>query len=193
MIEVGRDNYMALLNRYLAELGSMELGRILKVDLWNEVKNLPVDCGILGNITATGYDGIDIDPDIVAAAQERLGANVSCNVMDIRRLHASWTDTFDAVLDLSTIDHVPWSDVPTVLAEYRRVLRADGMLYMGVWLARELIEETIDNCSLTQYCFPAPEFAGALDAAGFHITDLVVTWKSPDETHWFVRLTADGK
>ena len=127
-IEEIYEHYRQLVRRY----APLE-GRILKTDAYNEAvggyKHL--ECWPDGN--AVTY--LELDPNIVAKANLcyptrdfRLG--------DIR--HIPFPDNyFAAIFDLSTIDHIPQTDVPMAIEEYARTLCPGGYLVMVVWCSKE--------------------------------------------------------
>ena len=92
--------YPRILNEYLviARLLSGKDKTVLKTDVFNEVKNLPIKGGILGNILAKEKSAIEIREDYVKKAS-RMGVNVRKG--DIRCLPSS-DNSFDVVMDFST-------------------------------------------------------------------------------------------
>ena len=105
--------------------------KILKTDLWTEgvVRSREVLDATIARIRArrikvSGY-GIDIAPLTCEMASECMRSNVA--VADIRKLPFK-DSSFDMVLDISTIDHVPLDDALGVIGQYRRVLRTGGVL-----------------------------------------------------------------
>lgn len=76
--------------------------------------------------------GIDGNPRAVIAAGEymrRRGVDSKVSVMhaDIRKMPVT-AGRFDALVDCMVSQHVPWLEYPKLFAEYRRVLRKDGLL-----------------------------------------------------------------
>ena len=113
-------------------------GRILKTDVWNELRGEPGPGGIVPHLPPEcQVSMVDIDGDAI----ERLRStpsewppwpnqNVSLLKADIRALPFQ-KDCFDAVIDCSTLDHV--QNYPIALAEYRRVLKPGGRLLLFCW------------------------------------------------------------
>jgi 2-polyprenyl-3-methyl-5-hydroxy-6-metoxy-1,4-benzoquinol methylase len=72
--------------------------------------------------------GADLSPSVIEMAQvTNPGVNVSYVVDDITRLKFAHA-TFDAVLTFETFEHV---DTALMMAEIKRVLKADGLLIMS--------------------------------------------------------------
>jgi SAM-dependent methyltransferase len=79
---------------------------------------------ILAGAGASEVVGVDIDPDVVEAARERAGVNVSFEVADARELPFA-NGAFDVVVCFEVIEHV--EDPESILDELRRVLRPEGL------------------------------------------------------------------
>lgn len=77
--------------------------------------------------------GVDACAEALAAAQaymrQRGAANVVVQAGDLTALPAA-TASADLLADIMTSQHVPWSGFPGVLAEYRRVLKTGGVLFL---------------------------------------------------------------
>jgi ubiquinone/menaquinone biosynthesis C-methylase UbiE len=91
----------------------------------NEVADLAELVGETGLVA-----GIDISPGMLAVAQRKLAAKevkapLDLKVGDARSL--PWPDaSFDAVYSSFTLELFPLADIPTVLAECKRVLKPGG-------------------------------------------------------------------
>ena len=109
------------------------IGRILKTDLFDEA----VAGGLFPSLSrhARSVVALDISATVSKAATvkyPKLGALAA----DVRSLPAQ-TESFDAVVSLSTLDHFgAEQDISTALAELHRVLRPGGTLIL-----------TLDNAS----------------------------------------------
>ena len=98
--------------------------RILKADLWNE--GVDFERNILKHLRARKNKlyGIDISLRTCILAKENTeGIEVSNGTIDAL---AFKDGSFDMLLDLSTLDHLPKEKLGTVIAEYNRVLSPDG-------------------------------------------------------------------
>lgn len=105
---------------------------VLKTDLWNECVGGERD--ILGHLQALGSCrtfGIDIAHRICAGGRSRVPLAHVVQA-DITALPFR-TGSLDAVVDLSTLDHLPEAEVARAIGEYRRVLRDRGILLVVFW------------------------------------------------------------
>ncbi|HEY2055910.1 MAG TPA: class I SAM-dependent methyltransferase [Solirubrobacterales bacterium] len=83
---------------------------------------------ILAEAESRSVTGIDISADAVGAAKKRVGDRGSIEQGDVHEL-PSEDDSFDLVVCFETIEHV--ADGAAVIAEFRRVLRPDGLLLIS--------------------------------------------------------------
>jgi SAM-dependent methyltransferase len=83
---------------------------------------------ILLDAGATSVTGVDVSADAVAATAARLGEGANVVAADIRELPFD-DDSFDLVVSWETIEHVEEGE--RVLAEFRRVLRPQGILLVS--------------------------------------------------------------
>jgi SAM-dependent methyltransferase len=138
---------------------------------------LEVGCGrgvgmeILLQLGAAAVVGFDLDPAMVALAEQRLarhGEQARVFVGDAAGIAAPDAD-FDVVVDYGIIHHIPpWTQA---LGEIARVLRPGGIFYFedlfkgftSAWPIRALL----DHPQATQ--FTAGEFRAALEMAGLSV------------------------
>lgn len=128
--------YLGLSYRLAVEMGLALVERtppaVLKTDLWNECLGGSRD--ILGHLDARGSSrlfGLDISHAVCAGGRSRVpGAHVV--QADITALPFR-TGSLDAVVDLSTLDHLSEAGVAQAIGEYRRVLRDRGVLLVVFW------------------------------------------------------------
>lgn len=142
---------------------------------------LEVGCGrgvgveILLAHGAASVAGFDLDPAMIARAQQRLaqhGARARVFVGDAERIAAP-NASFDAVVDYGVIHHIPnW---PQALREIARVLKPGGRFYFEDLLkgliASPPMRALFDHPQETQ--FTAAEFRAGLEAAGLR----VIAWR----------------
>lgn len=83
---------------------------------------------ILAEAGASSVAGIDLSDDAVGIAQERLGDRGTVRQGDVRELPFD-DDSFDLIVCFETIEHV--EDGAAAVAEFRRVLRPDGLLIIS--------------------------------------------------------------
>jgi len=112
--------------------------RVLKTDLWNEC--LGGNRDIVHHLQeTTGCTVVAVDVALSICAQGRaLVPRAYVVQADIRALPFR-SGSFDAVLDLSTLDHLQDSAVAEAIGEYRRVLRRAGVLLLVFWQRNALI------------------------------------------------------
>lgn len=127
--------YELVYNRYLQEALALdgEEKTILKTDAYNEFRDWPVG-GIAPHLRGKVVL-VELDEGVASEAQARY-SDLEIKVGDIRELDFE-ENTFDVVLDLSTIDHIPCADTSRVLEEYARVLRPEGNLVVVCWTMLE--------------------------------------------------------
>lgn len=107
---------------------------ILKTDLWTEgvVRSREVLNHAVELAEAKGYSveahGIDIS---LLACSKAINSLTRARIKqgDIRNLDYS-PECFDLILDISTIDHIPFSEAQIALAEYTRCLKTRGVLVL---------------------------------------------------------------
>lgn len=75
--------------------------------------------------------GVDVSEGMIAEARRRVSPPAEFQVMDLRDLRFPEAH-FDGIWCNASLLHVPRAAVPGVLAQMRRVLRAEGMLYLAV-------------------------------------------------------------
>ncbi len=102
--------------------------RMLKVDLWNE--GVDLERNILKHLDKPHYQlfGIDISYKICSQAQKNT-PHIYIHNGAIESL-AVKNSSFDMILDLSTLDHLPQEKLDGVMKEYYRVLESDGVFVL---------------------------------------------------------------
>lgn len=72
---------------------------------------------------------IDLSPSMVESCQQK-----GLHALEMDFYHLDFPDdSFDGIWAMNTMLHVPKADLPGVLAEVKRVLKSDGLFYMGVY------------------------------------------------------------
>jgi SAM-dependent methyltransferase len=162
-------------------LGRIKLNsksRILKVDLWNEGVETSRD--ILSHFEGFQTVGFDLSKCICRMANERLrGTGIlqaTCQTLPFAG------KGFDLVLDLSTIDHIPFSKTKVIFNEYFRVLKPKGLLAIAFWQSN-LATKYILQADPDQFYFDSKRVAESLEDSGFNIiesynTGLLLTVKN---------------
>lgn len=108
---------------------------VLKTDLYNEANSTPMLGGVIKNLRGCKtIIGVEYQKHVVDKAITILG-NDHNNLFegDIRRLPFN-KNTFDVVLDLSTLDHIMPSEVDIVLSGYSKILKDNGMFFLVTWI-----------------------------------------------------------
>jgi len=117
---------------------------VLKTDANNETKRQPIVDKIPGTI-----DIIEYDERVIQRFKERF-PDIRIRQGDIRSLPYD-SSIYDVVLDLSTLDHIPSTDISKAISEYARVLKHNGTLLLFVWTGD--VEGPADWKSNQQYYF----------------------------------------
>ena len=155
-IEEVYGRYRKLLRMYIPATG-----RILKTDCFNEgigdFRNLGAALDIGGMTTY-----LEIDPAIIARAEARHPGVRDLRQGDIREL-PFYDETFKALFDLSTIDHVPPSDASRAIDEYWRVLVPGGRLVLVAWCSTERRDEPTDWGDGPQYFLNEADLLEAME------------------------------
>lgn len=160
-------HYRALLMRWYRGRGL-----VLKTDLHNEImggfRSLD-ECGL--DPLRTVYLEFD---RLTCERVKRAKPELRIVRGDIRRLPFA-SDTFQAVVDLSTIDHVLPSETAGVIAGYHRVLVPWGLLLLVAW-CRQVVDRSVRGWKPSgQYFVSWPELPG--DLAAFVIVRLAIFHK----------------
>jgi len=108
--------------------------------LQQEQKNTLLELGAATGSDAAvfkthGFDVVcvDLSPQMVERCQAK---GLVAHVMDVADLRFP-SSSFDAVYAMNCLVHVPKSQLPEVLAGVSRVLRPDGLFYLGLYGGRE--------------------------------------------------------
>lgn len=181
-IELTWRNYDRIAARFHERTREMGNDRIREfVDLLRERPDprvLDVGCGAgrdVETFAEAGIDavGIDLSGEMVALARENV-PGAAFERMDMRRL-AFPAGTFDGVWSKDSLHHVPRAEMDALLGEIRRVLEADGLLFVEVREGEtEGLERTDDYDEpirrFVSY-WREDELADRLRAAGFAVVE----------------------
>ena len=146
-------------------LQSIPDGLVLKTDAFNEAEGLHP---ITEYLPPERAHIIELDMATVRKARKNC-PGVTIQEGDIRRLPLE-PMTFDLVIDLSTIDHIP--DPHHAIREYARVLKPGGHLLLISWvyLGRGT-QSRPSSYGGTQYFFDVRALRSFLQMNAFEITD----------------------
>lgn len=117
-----------------------------------------------------GHDavGVDLTPAFLRTARERAGGAAFAR-MDMRRLGLA-AAAFDGLWACASFLHVPRGDAPGTLAEFRRVLRPDGVLCLSVKRGEGTAEgDTYDGDARRFTLYPPDELRAMVEDAGFAV------------------------
>ncbi len=120
--------------------------KILKTDLWEEYVSQHIGIGsVYRNIKKLNNEifivGIDLSSIVCSSSKKEVEYVVNG---DIRSLPFA-DNSFDLILDLSTLDHISDDQVEAVLQEYRRCLRNRGLIVVIFDSYSNLIKKIINN------------------------------------------------
>lgn len=151
--------YNNIFNHYqrLFEQLRPQYNKILKTDCYNEAFDRPI-------IKDENATLLEYEPKFIEIARKK---NPKLNIVqgDIRKLPFE-DESFDLILDFSTIDHIPQSDVPKVLSEYNRCLMKGGRLVIITWFnPRGYLDKAWE--STNQYFFDYEVFRAYLSDFNF--------------------------
>ncbi len=113
--------------------------------------------------------GLDLSPGMLRQAQASETAGLVC--ADMRRLPVA-SRCADGCFVCASLLHLPRTQAPRALLEFRRVLRAGGALYVGVkeGQGEKWVSGREDQARFFVYYQPE-EFDRMIQAAGFEIVD----------------------
>jgi len=156
--------YYQLVSLALSRLEKNKKPKILKIDLWNEGVETSRD--ILGKFGYADAFSFDLSKNICCLAKNRLNevGIVQATCQNIP--YAS--SNFDLLLDLSTIDHIPFNKTQQVFEEYYRVLKPKGMLAIAFWQSN-LATKYLRHIDPEQLYFDSKKVAKSLEKIGFDI------------------------
>ena len=140
---------------------------------------LEIGCGrgvgveILLGLGARHVVGLDLDPQMISLAQERLGSladQTDVFVGDAQAIDAP-DGSFDAVVGYGVIHHIP--DWQAALKEVGRVLRSGGKYYFEEWLkgftSSRAIRALFGQPQVS--AFSGKEFRIGLEACGLRLSE----------------------
>ena len=184
-----RDMYDAEAETYSAMMDS-EIGNPLYSDtlqrLQTRIASLPgiiidAPCGS-GHLLAMYHEtcdqgralmGIDLSPQMVEIASQRLGTAAEIIVGDIRKLDTVQSESAAAVISHFAIHHLDADGVLQALAQWHRVLHIGGQLVIGAWEGTGVIDYG-DTTDIVAIKHDASELERMIRERGFSISRSVV-------------------
>lgn len=137
-VQITIDTYNAVANSYKETHGSLQLTTPLLDHFLTLIKGkkiLDAGCGSGRDaryFTEKGYEviGIDLATNLLNIAQSE-APKASFQKMDIRKIEFA-DDFFDGIWAMASVLHLPKNQLDTALAEFFRVLKPEGILYLSV-------------------------------------------------------------
>jgi SAM-dependent methyltransferase len=115
----------------------------------------------------------DLTPEMVEFC---LNKGLDARVMDACHLDLPH-ESFDAAWSINTLLHVPDTDMPRALAEIARVLRPEGLFYLGVY-GGDIVEEGVNEDDWHDpprfFSFRSDEMLNSFVSPHFEIVDFHV-------------------
>ena len=143
-------------------------------------------CGpglLTARLAAAGHDmlGIDLSPEMIRLARAdfpelrlRQGSMTALDIAD---------DALGGAMSWYSTIHTPPTELPAILAEFRRVLAPGGHLLIGFFSGAELVE--FDHSVTPGYRWPADRMSELLAEAGFG--EIARMLREPGERERFPR------
>jgi ubiquinone/menaquinone biosynthesis C-methylase UbiE len=121
--------------------------------------------------------GIDLSQGMVDQARKYV-PNAEFLQMDMRKLEFE-VSTFDGILAMASVLHIPKNQMPYLLTEFRRILKANGLLYIAVMIGSG--EKYVEKSAAVPEMGPRffafyneKELRDILNQAGFEIKALEI-------------------
>lgn len=168
--------YLELVKHVCARYLKNRNFNILKTDLWNE--GVECDRDMLTEVSKIHVKrkifAVDISPKICDLAKKRLNDEIDA-------ICASMTNppfksrSFDLVLDISTIDHIPTEHAFSVIEKYHSILRDGGILLVvfdsGLNFATEMYHRVYLRKIYPEWTLIPSRMRGFLQILGFKILE----------------------
>jgi SAM-dependent methyltransferase len=167
--------------------GSLEtFAQLLRKQQKQRAHVLTISCGSGWEakfLNARGFDlvGIDTSIEMLQRARNRVPVGTFSR-MSAQNLRFPPEESFDAIWSTRTLIHVPHDLVVDVLVSWKRVLKADGILGLGINIGERNgweIHESMSGQPIFYHYFAEGEIEEALEAAGYLVVEKVhITGKS---------------
>jgi SAM-dependent methyltransferase len=168
--------YLALVKRVCARYLKNRNCTILKTDLWNEGVEYDRDLftGVSKLHIKKELIAVDVSPKICNLGKKRLNdkTEVVCSSVISPPLKK---ESFDFILDISTIDHLPAEQTRLVIEEYHSILKDGGILLVvfdsGLNFAMEMYHRVYLRKIYPEWTLVPLKMRGLLQMLGFEILE----------------------
>ena len=117
--------------------------------------------------------GVDLSPQMVSIAQDKLGPNARVIVGDMRDLSSVESGSSSAVVNFFALHHLEAMDAKLAFNEWYRILGPDGQLVVAVWEGNGAIDYG-DASDIVALRYSSDNIATWSREAGFSIIRCVV-------------------
>ena len=118
--------------------------------------------------------GIDLSPNMVAAADARLGRSAHIQTGDMRDSINVEPNSSSAVLSFFALHHLDRTEIPATLREWHRILYSGGQLVIATWEGEGVIDYGDDTDDVVAFKYTKDEIAAWTKEAGFVVDRCVV-------------------
>jgi len=168
--------YLALVKRVFAHYLMNRNCTILKTDLWNE--GVEYDRDLFTDVSKIHVKkkllAVDISPKICNLGKKRLNDKTEVVCSSVMNLPFK-NKSFDFILDISTIDHLPTEQTRLVIEKYRSILKDDGILLVvfdsGLNFATEMYHRVYLRKIYPEWTLVPLKMRGLLQILGFKILE----------------------
>ncbi len=113
--------------------------------------------------------GVDLSPQMVAIAAQRLGSAADIMVSDIRKLDTVQSDSAAAVISHFAFQHLDPGGVTEALKEWHRVLKVGGQLVIAAWAGAGAIDHFAES-DLVAINYDVDALTAMIRESGFSIS-----------------------
>lgn len=117
--------------------------------------------------------GLDLSPEMVTLAADRLGPDVVVRVGDMRDLHEIESATAAAVIGFFALHHIGVDDMVPTLCGWQRVIRNGGQLVLATWEGAGAIDYG-DASNVVALRYTQDQIRAWVERAGFVVDRCVV-------------------
>jgi len=168
--------YLALIKRIFAHYLINRNCTILKTDLWNE--GVEYDRDLFTEVSKIHMKkklfAMDVSPKICNLGKKRVNDKIEVVCSSVMKPPFK-NKSFDFILDISTIDHLPTEQTKLVIERYRSILKDDGILLIvfdsGLNFAMEMYHRVYLRKIYPEWTLVPLKMKGLLQILGFKILE----------------------